>query len=87
MGRRCAENKLLARWSNTENDIIFYYPRSCDGHLLHGILSTKRIVIDATKRSAFEAVSFDPSFTDELEKRGYDIKTLRFEISLKEPMQ
>ena len=71
------KTKLKARWSKKEKDILFSFPRSCDGHYLHHIFSKKN------ERDTF-STKFPPlSFLEDLEARGYDIKTLKFEIQLK----
>ncbi len=72
------EEGLSAKWSKRENDLIFSYPRKCDGHLLHNTFSST-----THHPLPFPNGSWDPSFLDELEKRGYDIKTLKFSIKLK----
>lgn len=62
---------LTARWSKRERDVLYHYPRSCDGHLLHGAFG--RPMADGDGMSLIE----------ELEKRGYDLTTLRFSIKRK----
>ncbi len=61
--------KLTYKWSKKEKDFIIHYPRSCDGHLLFGF---------------FEGYTNVKEFFKELEQRGYDLTTLKFEISEKE---
>jgi hypothetical protein len=86
MGRRCKENKLLFRWDRKQRDFLFYYPRSCDGALVHYTMTGKsqHIPIGNYNMLAGDAIVWEPSFLEELEKRGYDLTTLRFEVSLKE---
>jgi hypothetical protein len=61
------ENKLRARWSKSENDILLTYPlgrmTKCDGAYL-----------------AFKV--FNNEFVKEMKDRGYNIKTLKFEITV-----
>jgi hypothetical protein len=57
-------------------DFVHWFPRSCDGHLLHLTFATGRW--DSLNKCYF------PSFLADLEKRGYDLKTLEFTIRLKE---
>lgn len=61
------ENKLRARWSRSENDILLTYPlgiaTKCDGAYL-----------------AFNC--FNDKFVKEMTARGYDIKTMKFEITV-----
>lgn len=61
--------KLTYKWSKRENDYLINYPRKCDGHLVHGF---------------FAGYTNGKEFMEELEKRGYDLKTLKFEVKLKE---
>ncbi len=76
MGRRCAENKLKIRWDKFENDFMIFYPKKCDGHLAYGMLSSQHY-------SKFSD-EWEKSFKEELEDRGYDLTTLKFEIQKKE---
>ncbi|XZH78899.1 hypothetical protein ACSW8S_18695 (plasmid) [Clostridium perfringens] len=63
------ENKLRARWSKREKDIVVTYPRGiqtvCDCNYL------------------FSNV-FNDDFVEEIKARGYDITTLKFEIKVDE---
>ena len=58
------ETTLGACWSKTENDWKIYYPRKSDGWEMHDLLAS----------STFK------NFVYELEKRGYDTKTLRISV-------
>ena len=78
----CGHDKLRYRWSAKLRDFLISYPRSPDGHLVHGIFGCKRLSRDYAGPGA-ASFAFDPSFIDELEKRGYDLTTLRFEVRLK----
>lgn len=62
--------KLTYKWSKKEKDFLIHYPRKCDGHLVHGF---------------FSGYMNGKEFMEELEKRGYDLKTLKFEVKEKEP--
>ena len=63
------ENKLRAKWSKSERDIIINYPlgiqTNCDMAYLFCDVFTKE-------------------FKKEMEDRGYDITTLKFEIKVDE---
>lgn len=63
------ENKLRARWSKREKDILVNYPKGigtvCDCNYL------------------FSEV-FTNNFVKEMKERGYDITTLKFEIKVDE---
>lgn len=60
------QNKLRARWSKKEKDLLVTYPlgrgTSCDMGYLFGI--------------------FNKEFIKEMKDRGYDIMSLRFEIAV-----
>jgi len=71
---------LSAMWDKRQKDILFRYPRRCDGALLNNVLCSKRPSIDI---GADIGIKFDDSFVEELEKRGYDIKTIYFKIMVK----
>jgi len=73
---------LHVRWSKKQKDVMIKYPRSPDGHLAFGVLCSKR----ATPNFKLPfGVEWLPSFTDELEARGYDITTLKLSCMLKKP--
>lgn len=61
--------KLTYKWLKKEKDFSIHYPRKCDGHLLY---------------SFFEGYINAKELFKELEQRGYDLTTLKFEISEKE---
>lgn len=58
-----------------------------DSSLLHYTFSSKRPVLskcyEAMLSGESSQISFDPSFLEELEARGYDLTTLRFSIQKK----
>jgi hypothetical protein len=62
--------QLKAQWSKRQDDIVYSWGEGvskADSHLLHGALTI-------TMKWG------DKSFQEELEARGYDIKTLKFSI-------
>jgi hypothetical protein len=75
------DKKLVVFWSKRENDFLIRYPRSCDGHLAYGVFcgDRMRLATAAEQREHNLRWDFDPSFVKELEARGYDTTTLRFE--------
>jgi nitrate reductase beta subunit len=75
------KNKLRVKWSKKENDFLIYYPRKCDGHLINDRLLGSRLIYNMFKESKYEK---EISLVDELERRGYNLKTMKFEISLKD---
>lgn len=61
-----AQDKLRVTWGRGEREVLFHFP------------------LGAGTRSDAHYLSsmvFTKEVTDELEARGYDLKTLRFEIS------
>jgi hypothetical protein len=78
----CRHDKLRYRWSARLRDFLISYPRSADGHLVHAVLGAKRMDADYSGPGSTRIV-FEPSFTAELEARGYDLTTLKFEVRLK----
>jgi len=79
------ERILKVKWSKRENDFLIYYPRRCDGALIQQKLFTESMLFDFEKyRNKIETpYKMDYNFIEELEKRGYDKTTLKFEIRLK----
>ena len=67
-------------------DVIFAngdgVPR-CDRALLNYAFCSKRMAFDSTP--GVRGYVFEPGFIEELEKRGYDLSTLRFRIRKKDP--
>lgn len=96
-------NKLKIKWSKREKDFIIYYPRSCDGSLISELLKPWKFLIlktfkDGWKEPSYkEEVSYsslsgsyavmEMDWLKELDRRGYDLTTLTFEISLKKDKQ
>lgn len=60
------DNKLTARWSKKEKDILVTYPLGIQTQCDMGYL--------------FEV--FNKNFIKEMKDRGYDIKSLKFEIKV-----
>jgi hypothetical protein len=84
--RRTNENTLSAYWSPRENDFVFRHPPGvqtrASAHLLHVVLNTDRPRVDCSGDG--RQIVWDPSLVKELDRRGYDVKTLRFSIMKKE---
>lgn len=55
---------------------------SADGRLLHHFLSAPRAYFDLQARPF--GIAYEPSLIEELEARGYDIKTLKISIEKKD---
>lgn len=79
MAEAVERGALKVRWSKRHHDHLISYPRSPDGHLIHIALFNKRSAPILPEGG----VSWERSLAEELEARGYDLSTLRFEIRLK----
>ncbi len=68
-------NKLRVYWSKAEDDVMFYSPkRKVDGALLHHYFCYVK----------YDTGGGETTLVDELERRGFDLSTLRFSIAYKE---
>lgn len=76
-------DKLSIIFDKRANDFIVKYPRKSDGNLaMHHILDdVLKHVMPSKKEAPYNFEVFN--FIKELEKRGYDTKTLKFSIELK----
>lgn len=73
------------RLDGDDPDVIFSNGAGvhrCDRALLYCVFSGERMVLDTSQ--GYLGHTFDPSFVDELKKRGYDISTIRFSIRKKD---
>lgn len=75
---------LKVRWSKKENDLLIYYPRGCDGSLIHHAFSDILMWggINGKDKGWLNYKEFN--LIKELIERGYDKTTLKFEIKLKD---
>lgn len=80
---------LEACWGREDRcsnpDFVYVCGEGChraDLRLLHYHLATKRSTV---AMSAPFGVEFEPSLIEELEKRGYDITTIKFSVQKKQP--
>ena len=80
------DSSLKVKWSKREKDLLISYPRGCDGSLMCYIFGDilQWGGIDGKDKGWLNYKVFN--FLEELEERGYDIKTLKFEIKLKKEM-
>lgn len=69
------KGRLLARWSRKENDFLISYPDKPDGHFIYGLVANGSV--------RYEVLSSGKTLIEELESRGYDIKTLRIQVDRK----
>jgi len=68
------KNKLRVYWSEKEKDVMFYHPKQrVDGHLLNHYFSYVK----------YDTGGGETTFVEELERRGFDISTIRFSIAYK----
>jgi hypothetical protein len=93
MGKR-NERILKVYWSNKENDFMIQYPRRCDGSLVQGKFFHQKMIFDLIKYNAETLKNsnvlpykMEDDFIEELEKRGYDKKSMNFEIRLKDEVE
>lgn len=78
------KDKLTLSYNKAQKDFVVAYPRRCDGalalnHIVGDILRYK--LPDDDTRYPYNWIK--ENFKDELEKRGYDLTTLKFSIELK----
>lgn len=79
MSEKPAKRKLTVKWSKREKDHVIHYPADkTDLHFICGVFTRQRM------RAGPNGWDFGPSVIEELEKRGYDTTTLRFEVSMRE---
>lgn len=71
--------KLVVFWSKRERGLLYRFPRSADGHFAYAAFELPR-----HRGGLFEEATVQlPSLVQELERRGYDVTTLRFECKRK----
>jgi hypothetical protein len=90
MGKR-NERILKIFWSKKENDFMIQYPRRCDGSFIQFKFFHRQMIFDLIKYNTetirnSNVLPYDKEndFIEELEKRGYDKKSMKFEIRLKD---
>ena len=77
-------NKILLSYNKRQRDFVVGYPRKCDANLVMNKVIGDILEWDLQKAVDRDFYSFKVfNLKDELEKRGYDITTLRFSIELK----
>lgn len=77
-------DKLRVSWSKIEHDHVIHYPKRCDGALMNYIMGDILLWggVDGKRMGWTNYKRFN--LLEELDKRGYDLTTLKFEIKLKE---
>lgn len=68
------KEKLIFEWNKKENDFMVHFPSRPDGSLVYSQFSTPRYC-QVSKQ-------YKQSFIKELEKRGYNLKTLKFSVEI-----
>lgn len=85
---------LKVYWSDDEKDFMIQYPRRCDGAFVQGKLFHPNMIFDLIKFNTETRYNLnilpyktEDDFIEELERRGYDKTTLKFEIKLKDDIE
>ena len=73
---------LSLMWDKRQKDFLIRFPRKCDGALLHSVICSKRPEINFDENRTYP-ISFSDSLIEELDKRGYDTKTLYLKVMMK----
>lgn len=85
----CKRNERILKfyWSEKENDFMVQYPRRCDGALVQQIFNNRLEWggIDGKDKGWLNYKEFN--LINELIERGYDKKSLKFEIRLKDDIE
>jgi hypothetical protein len=92
---KARKGELVMRYGRDEDgetDTCFAWGDGCskaDGALAHSAMTEKRCVPDLLtprlRLNVFDLFKYEPSFFEELERRGYDLKTATFSIMKKTP--
>ena len=78
------ENKLSLIYDKRQKDFVAKYPEKCDGMFVASHILNDLLMWDMDKASDKEFFCFrSENFKEELERRGYDLTTLKFSIELK----
>jgi hypothetical protein len=93
------KDKLRIVWSKREKDFMIHYPHPCDGSLISQLLKPWNFVhpsslakdwpkeqyriVDCYEGSLGGYSLIEEDWLAELDRRGYDLTTLKFEISRK----
>lgn len=77
-------DKLSIIYDKKQKDFVIKFPRKCDLHLIMNHILKDVFLWDPKKMLNWEKYQYNEfNLTEELEKRGYDLKTLKFSIELK----
>lgn len=81
------ERKLSLIWDKRQKDFVVKYPRRCDGALIVNTLLSDVLrwcLPDQADNKGYPYNWKKENLKEELEKRGYDLETIRFSIELKD---
>lgn len=88
MATRKGPPDLRFSWSKRERDWITHFPRKPDGHLCNSFFSEHGAPTPVTPGDDRPFVPLRPmnarEFFEELDRRGYDLTTLRFSVRRRE---
>lgn len=79
-----AEKELRIVWSKKEGDFLIHYPRPEDGRLINNKILAEQLEwggLEGKDKGWTNYKTFN--LIEELDRRGYDTKTLKFTIKLK----
>lgn len=81
------ERILKVYWSKREQDLIIQYPRRCDGSLISEIFGTtfRWGGLNGKEKGWLNYETFN--LVEELISRGYDKKSIKFEIKLRDDFE
>lgn len=78
------KEKLSIIYDKRQKDFVVKYPKRCDGALaLHHLIGDKLVYKLPDENTRYPYNWIKENFVEELEKRGYDTKTIKFSIELK----
>lgn len=89
MGKRNL-NKLSLIYDKRQKDFVVKYPRRSDGALvIHTLINDnlRWCLPDDADHKSYPYNWIKENFKEELEKRGYDLTTLKFSIELKDEIK
>ena len=52
-------SKLLIKWSKKENDYMIYYPESCDGSFISGLLKPWKMIHPSSLSDGFKSSGYN----------------------------
>jgi len=78
------KDRVTLSYNKAQRDFVVSYPRVADGNLILNKIIGDHLLFNLNKQAEGNYYAFDIfNLKEELEKRGYDITTLKFSIDLK----